>query len=103
MLRGWLRAKCSWYGPGFYGRTMAGGGRLRHNSMVVAHKRLPFGTKVQFWHNGRSVIAVVQDRGPYIRGRAFDLGPGTAKALGFAGVGVLKYRILSRGKGRGRG
>ncbi len=103
MLGRWQRALCSWYGPGFYGNTMAGGGRLRRNSMVVAHKRLPFGTKIMFSHKGRSVVAVVQDRGPYIHGRVFDLGPGTAKALKFSGVGVVKYRILSKGKGRRRG
>ena len=92
----WQRAVCSWYGPGFYGNTMAGGGRLQRNSMVVAHKRLPFGTRVQFWHKGRTVIATVRDRGPYVSGRSFDLGPGTAKALGFGGVGTLRYRIIGR-------
>jgi len=97
-LRGWQRARCSWYGPGFYGHTMAGGGKLKRNSMVVAHKRLPFGTRIQFWHRGRTVTAVVRDRGPFISGRSFDLGPGTAKALGFAGVGVVRYRILGRSR-----
>ena len=94
--RGWQVAKCSWYGPGFYGNTMAGGGRLQRNSMVVAHKRLPFGTKIQFSRGGKTVTAVVQDRGPYVSGRTFDLGPGTAKALGFGGVGTVRYRILGK-------
>lgn len=98
----WNRAKVSWYGPGFYGQTMAGGGRLKRNSMIVAHKRLPFGTKIQFALKGRTVVATVQDRGPYIHGRVFDLGPGTAKALHFSGVGTVKYRVLSRGTGRRR-
>lgn len=93
---GWLQARCSWYGPGFYGRTMAGGGKLTPSSMVVAHKRLPFGTRIQFWHRGKTVVAVVQDRGPYVSGRTFDLGPGTAKALGFSGVGILRYKILRK-------
>ncbi len=96
--RGWQRARCSWYGPGFYGHTMAGGGKLKRNSMVVAHRRLPFGTRIQFWHRGRTVTAVVRDRGPFISGRSFDLGPGTAKALGFAGVGTVRYRILGRSR-----
>jgi rare lipoprotein A len=102
-VRGWLQARCSWYGPGFYGHTMAGGGKLQRNSMVVAHKRLPFGTRIQFWHRGKSVIAVVRDRGPYVSGRAFDLGPGTAKALGFGGVGVLRYKILGKAPKRSAG
>ena len=96
----WSRAKCSWYGPGLYGSGLAGGGRLGRNDMIVAHKKLPFGTKIQFSLKGRTVVAVVKDRGPYIHGRVFDLGPGTAKKLHFDGVGIVKYRILSMGKGR---
>jgi hypothetical protein len=93
---GWYRAKVSWYGPGLYGHGMAGGGTLRPDSMVVAHRTLPFGTRVEFAYGGKRVIAVVKDRGPFIAGRMFDLGPGTAKAIGFdrVGVGVVQYRIL---------
>lgn len=93
---GWKTARVSWYGPGFYGNTMAGGGTLRPDSMVVAHRSLAFGTKIEFSYKGRTCVAVVRDRGPYTAGRVFDLGPGTAKALGFSGVGTVKYRIISR-------
>jgi rare lipoprotein A (peptidoglycan hydrolase) len=75
---------------------MAGGGTLQRDSMVVAHRTLAFGTRIQFQYNGKSCTAVVQDRGPHVSGREFDLGPGTAKALGFSGVGTVKYRILGR-------
>jgi rare lipoprotein A (peptidoglycan hydrolase) len=93
---GWKSARASWYGPGFYGNGMAGGGTLQRDSMVVAHRTLAFGTRIQFQYNGKSCTAVVQDRGPHVSGREFDLGPGTAKALGFGGVGTVKYRILGR-------
>lgn len=93
-LSGWKTAKVSWYGPGFYGRTMAGGGKLTTSSMVVAHRSMKFGTRIQFTYKGRTCIAVVRDRGPYVSGRTFDLGPGTAKALGFGGVGHVAYRIV---------
>ncbi len=93
---GWQSAKVSWYGPGFYGRRTAGGTTLTETSMIVAHRSLPFGTKIQFEYRGRTCTAVVMDRGPYIGGRTFDLGPGTAKALGFGGVGTVKYRIIGR-------
>lgn len=93
-LSSWRTAKVSWYGPGFYGNTMAGGGRLTTSSMVVAHKTMKFGTKLQFSYKGRTCTAVVKDRGPYVSGRTFDLGPGTAKALGFGGVGTVSYRIV---------
>jgi rare lipoprotein A (peptidoglycan hydrolase) len=93
---GWTSARVSWYGPGFYGNTMAGGGTLQPSSMVVAHRSLAFGTRVQFQFNGKSCTATVMDRGPHVAGREFDLGPGTAKALGFSGVGTVKYRIVGR-------
>jgi rare lipoprotein A (peptidoglycan hydrolase) len=93
---GWYKCTVSWYGPGFYGHGMAGGGVLKSNSVVVAHRTLRFGTRVQFAYGGKTVIAVVRDRGPFIAGRYFDLGPGTAAAIGFqsVGVGVVQYRIL---------
>lgn len=91
---GWKSAKVSWYGPGFIGNTMAGGGTLQWDSMVVAHRSLPFGTVIEFSYNGNTCTAVVRDRGPYAGGRIFDLGPGTAAALGFSGVGTVQYRIL---------
>lgn len=90
----WRSARASWYGPGFYGNTMAGGGKLTPSSMVVAHRTLAFGTKIEFSYKGRTCIAVVQDRGPHVAGRVFDLGPGTAKTLGFSGVGTVQYRIV---------
>jgi len=92
--RGWNSARVSWYGPGFYGNTMAGGGTLTTTSMVVAHRTMRFGTKIEFSYKGRTCVAVVRDRGPYVSGRTFDLGPGTAKALGFSGVGTVKWRIV---------
>jgi len=93
---GWYRANVSWYGPGLYGHGMAGGGTLQSDSRVVAHRTLPFGTRIEFAYGGKTVIAVVKDRGPFVAGRLFDLGPGTAKAIGFdkVGVGQVQYRIL---------
>lgn len=92
--RGWRTARVSWYGPGFYGRGMAGGGKLAIASMIVAHRTLPFGTKVQFYYNGKTITVPVKDRGPYVSGREFDLGPGTARYLGMMSVGTVQYRIL---------
>lgn len=93
---GWKSARVSWYGPGFYGRKTASGAVLTEGMMNVAHRSLPFGTRIQFEYKGRTCIAVVNDRGPFVGGRAFDLGPGTATTLGFGGVGTVKYRILGR-------
>jgi rare lipoprotein A (peptidoglycan hydrolase) len=57
--------------------------------MGVAHKSLPCGTKVTFHYNGRSVTAVVDDRGPFAGGREWDLNQNVAGALGFGGVDTV--------------
>jgi rare lipoprotein A len=55
----------------------------------VANTSLPCGTKVQFKYGGRTVMATVDDRGPYVSGRTWDLGQSTRAALGFEGVGTV--------------
>jgi rare lipoprotein A len=56
----------------------------------VANKTLPCGTKVQLKYGGRTVTATVDDRGPYVYGRTWDLGQSTRAALGFdGGVGTV--------------
>lgn len=92
-------AKVSYYGPGFHGRKTANGERFNMHALTVAHKSLPFGTKVEFTcsQTGKKVVARVNDRGPYIHGRSFDLSLGAAKALGVVERGVAKvtYRIIN--------
>lgn len=73
----------SWYNDG--GQTGCG----FHAFYGVANKSLPCGTKVTFEYGGRTVTATVDDRGPYVGGRTWDLNQNTAAALGFAGVGTV--------------
>jgi rare lipoprotein A len=72
-----------------YGGALACGGRLGYDSLVVAHRRLPCGTRVTIHYHGRTVQARVQDRGPFVGGREFDLAGGVARRLGFDGVGRI--------------
>ena len=60
-----------------------------HATYGVANKSLPCGTHVTFSYGGRTVVATVDDRGPYVGGRTWDLNQNTAAALGFAGVGTV--------------
>jgi rare lipoprotein A len=76
-------AVASWYGPGFYGRKTACGQRMSRTLLGVAHKRLPCGSEVAITYDGRSITVPVVDRGPFVRGRRWDLTAATAKALGF--------------------
>jgi len=92
----WKTAVASMYGSGSYGIRLSSGVTIGPDSMIVAHKTLPFGTLVEFSYNGHTAVAKVADRGPYVRGREWDLGPGTARVLGFRGVGEVKYRVIGR-------
>jgi Lytic transglycolase len=85
-------AGASWYGPGLYGHKTACGQTLRPNTLGVAHKSLPCGTKVKFVFHGHALVTQVIDRGPYIRGRAWDLTAAASEALEFQDVGVAKLR-----------
>ena len=76
-------AVASWYGPGFYGRTTACGLRMTRKLMGVAHRRLPCGTQVAIRYEGATITVPVVDRGPYKRGRRWDLTFAAAAALGF--------------------
>ncbi|HHE76395.1 MAG TPA: septal ring lytic transglycosylase RlpA family protein [Candidatus Parcubacteria bacterium] len=92
-------AKCSWYGPKFHGRKMANGEIFdMRNPYVVAHKTLPFGSKILFENpkTQKKLVAIVKDRGPFIPGREFDLSKRAAEMLGFKreGVAILKVKIL---------
>jgi Lytic transglycolase len=60
-----------------------------HAYYGVANVSLPCGTKVRFAYGGRRVTATVDDRGPYVGGREWDLNQNTAAALGFGGAGSV--------------
>jgi rare lipoprotein A len=89
-------ARASWYR---HGKVTANGERYNPMGHTVAHKSLPFGTMVRFTNpeTGESVVARVNDRGPFIKGREFDLSLGSARAVGMErrGVMVLRIEILS--------
>ena len=88
----------SWYGHYHHGRTMANGAPFDMHGDTIAHKEMPFGTRVELEnpHTGEKVEAVVTDRGPYIQGRDVDLSYGLAERLSLTqqGVGNLRMRIL---------
>jgi rare lipoprotein A len=80
--------RASWYGPGFDGHTTASGAVFDQEGWTVAHKTLPLGTILLVSYNGRSVVVLVNDRGPYVAGRVLDLSHGVASALGTLSSGV---------------
>ena len=66
----------------------------RGAGLTAAHRTLPFGTRLRVTDpaSGRSVVVVVNDRGPFGRGRVLDLSIAAAKALGMIGRGVIRVK-----------
>jgi rare lipoprotein A (peptidoglycan hydrolase) len=86
-------AGATWYGPGLYGNGTACGQTLRPGTIGVAHRTLPCGTTVKINYHGHSLVTKVIDRGPYTPGNDFDLTNGARLALGFEGVGQVRYAV----------
>ncbi len=85
----------SWYGVEHHNKITASGQRFDMYKYTLAHKSLPFGTKVRLVNpeNGKTAEGVVTDRGPYIKGRDVDTSYALAKQLGFVRKGVTKLNI----------
>ena len=85
----------SWYGPGLHGRRTASGTVHTGAALTAAHRSLPFGTllRVTNLRNGRAVVVVVDDRGPFVRGRVIDLSLAAARRLGMVRDGVAPVRL----------
>jgi rare lipoprotein A len=60
----------------------------RGGGLTAAHKTLPF-VRVTDSKTGRSVIVVINDRGPFNKGRVLDLSASAAKVLGVMERGVV--------------
>lgn len=89
---GWSTAVASWYDD----RESTACGT--HYARGLASLTLACGTAVHLCFHGCE-IAYVQDRGPYIDGRLFDLNPGARDAIsctdlcGAEGGGELTYHV----------
>jgi len=85
----------SWYGKQFHGKKTAIGEIYDMYAMTAAHPtmELPSYALVTNLANGRSVIVRVNDRGPFIGGRAIDMSYAAAVKLGYQKKGTTKVRI----------
>jgi rare lipoprotein A len=85
----------SWYGVPFHGRRAADGEIFDMNSLVAAHRTLPFGSilRVTNLNNGREVQVRVIDRGPFAHDRILDLARAAAVSLDMIGTGTARVRI----------
>jgi peptidoglycan lytic transglycosylase len=81
----------AFYSTDYVGRT-ACGDRYDRKKYTAAHRSLPFGTRLRVTDpkSHRSILVVVNDRGPFNKGRVLDLSLAAAKALHMTDRGLMK-------------
>ena len=85
----------SWYGPDFHNKRTANGEVYNMRAITAAHRTLPLPSIVRVTNleNGRSIIARVNDRGPYVKNRIIDLSQKGAELLGYKMRGTAKVKV----------
>src|SRR5438067_8433555 len=75
------------------GKT-ASGSSFNRNLLTAAHRTLPFGTRVRVTDvaTRKSVTVIINDRGPWVRGRILDLSLAAARTLRITDRGVVYVR-----------
>jgi rare lipoprotein A len=81
----------AFYSVDYSGRT-ACGERYDPKKLTAAHRSLPFGTRLRVTdpRSQRSVVVVINDRGPFTKRRVLDLSLAAAKALHMMDRGLMK-------------
>ncbi len=85
----------SWYGHPFHGCATASGEIYNMHALTAAHKELPLGSKVLVTNleNNHQIEVLINDRGPFIRGRIIDLSLTGARQLGMEKNGTAMVRL----------
>jgi len=85
----------SWYGHPYDGRRAADGEIYDMETLVAAHRTLPFNTWVRVYNlnNNKTVDVRIIDRGPFVDGRVIDLSHAAAQAVDMIGPGIAQVRV----------
>jgi rare lipoprotein A len=85
----------SWYGPGFNGEKTSSGEIYHQDELTAACKKFKLGTRVMVTNleNGRSAVVLINDHGPFVKGRTIDLSKRAAQMLGITRMGTARVRI----------
>jgi len=86
----------SYYHDALEGMPTTSGEIYRGKLMTAAHKTLPLGSEVTLCRGDRPRICAtvrINDRGPWIKGRDFDLSKAAARKLGMLRQGLIKVIV----------
>ncbi len=90
-----MRGIASWYGPNFHGHQTSNGETYNMYDQTIAHKTWPMDTmvKVTNLNNGKSTVARVNDRGPFVAGRVADCSFSVGKQIGIDKKGICSVKL----------
>jgi rare lipoprotein A len=85
----------SWYGEEVGGAPTASGAAFAPDAITAAHRTLPLGShaEVTSLDTGRTILVLINDRGPSRTDREIDLSRGAAALLGLAGQPSAPVRV----------
>lgn len=85
----------SWYGDELRDSLTANGEPFNPDAITAAHRTLPLPSYVEITalDTGRTILARVNDRGPFSNDRLIDLSQGAARQLGISGQGHAPVRV----------
>jgi len=87
----------SWYGSkdGFHGKKTANGDVFNKHMLTAAHPTLPLPCMVRVTNlkNKKSVILMVNDRGPFRKNRILDASERAASMLGYRHHGTARVKV----------
>jgi rare lipoprotein A len=86
---------CSYCARSHNGHITAGGEKFDSNALTAAHCTYPMGTKLRLTNISycKTVDVVVNDRGPFAKGREISVARRAAQELGFITEGLKTVRI----------
>lgn len=86
--------KASYYNTG---KITASGQSFNSNNMTAAHKYYKFGTKLKVSRKNKSIIVLINDRGPFVKNRCLDLSKKAAAEIGLLhnGIGNIYIQKLN--------
>jgi peptidoglycan hydrolase-like protein with peptidoglycan-binding domain len=96
LVRSMPRQTATWYGPGFRGNRTACGQVLKRETVGVAHRTLPCGSKVVVRYKGNFLRTRVIDRGPYANNAKWDLTEAAAEAVGLEVTDEIRVAKIAK-------
>lgn len=86
----------SFYAKKFNGRKTASGDVYSQNKLTAAHRTIPLGKHVLVTNleTGQAVKVLINDRGPYVKGRIIDLSKKAAIVIQMAGISKVSLNVL---------